>query len=122
MVFGADPTRRGVACRYCPEARPRPRPANETDACALKFMPKNPPPPEDTGPMGMQPLAHSPTAATQMLPTMPCAGKAEREMKGETRRSTAQKTPPTRAEAVRAARARITRRQSLRKQRDAQKS
>jgi len=71
MVFGADPTRRGVACRYCPEARPQPRPANETDACALKFMPKNPPPPEDTGPMGMQPLAHSPTAATQMQPLMP---------------------------------------------------
>jgi hypothetical protein len=57
-----------------------------------------------------------------MLPMMPCAGK---EKKGETlqpaRAAAAQKKPPTRAEAIRAARARITRRQSLRKQRDAQK-
>jgi len=86
-------------------------------------MPKKPPASDSAGPMGMQPPSHGPTAATQMLPTMPCAAKEEREMKGETRRSpAAQKTPPTRAEAVRAARARITRRQSLRKQRDAQKS
>ncbi len=121
MVFGADPTRRGVACRYCPEARPRPRPANETDACALRFMPKNPPPPDDTGPMGMQPPAHSPTAATQMLPLMPGIKGKEKDLKGETQQPPKQKEPPTRAEAVRAAWARITRRKSLRKQRDAQK-
>ena len=76
--------------------------------------------------MGMQPSSHGPTAATQMLPTMPRAGKEKKEMKGETqqpaRSPAAQNRPPTRAEAVRAARARITRRQSLRKQRDAQKS
>jgi len=76
--------------------------------------------------MGMQPQAHSPTAATQMLPTMPCAGEDNQEIRGKTaqpaRAPAANKKPPTRAEAVRAARARITRRKSLRKQRDAQKS
>ncbi len=72
--------------------------------------------------MRMQPLAHAPTAATQMLPLMP---GAKAEGKGKTRPPAGapaeQKKPPTRAEAVRAARARITRRKSLRKQRDAQK-
>ena len=87
-------------------------------------MPKKPPPPDSTGPMGMQPQAHRPTAATEMLPTMPRAGEDNQEIKGETqpaRASAANKKPPTRAEAVRAARARITRRKSLRTQRDAQK-
>ena len=73
----------------------------------------------------MQPVSHNPTAATQMLPTMPRAGEEKTEMKGETqqpaRSPTAKKKPPIRAEAVSAARARITRRKSLRKQRDAQK-
>jgi hypothetical protein len=76
--------------------------------------------------MGMQPQAHGPTAATQMLPTVPRAGAETMEMKGETpqlaRAPSAKEKPLTRAEAVRAARARITRRKSLRKQRDAQKS
>jgi hypothetical protein len=62
---------------------------------------------------------HGPTAATQMLPTMPCAGEDDQM---PARGPAANKEPPTRAEAVRAARARITRRKSLRKQRDAQKS
>jgi hypothetical protein len=82
-------------------------------------MPKKPPSPDSTGPMGMQPQAHSPTAATQMLPTMPRAGEDEQMPE---RGPAANKKPPTRAEAVRAARARITRRKSLKKQRDAQKS
>ena len=73
----------------------------------------------------MQPPAHRPTAATQMLPLMPGAKSEKKDMKGEARQQpkapAEQKKPPTRAEAVRAARARITRRQSLRKQRDAQK-
>lgn len=75
--------------------------------------------------MRMQPLAHAPTAATQMLPLMPGAKPEGKEVKGETRprpgAPAEQKKPPTRAEAIRAARARITRRKSLRKQRDAQK-
>ena len=74
----------------------------------------------------MQPQAHSPTAAREMLPTMPRAGEDNQEMKGETpqpaRAPAEKKKAPTRAEAVRAARARITRRKSLKKQRDAQKS
>jgi hypothetical protein len=61
-----------------------------------------------------------------MLPTMPRVWEETQEMKGETqqpaRTPAAQKKLPTRAEAVRAARARITRRRSLRKQREAQKS
>lgn len=80
-------------------------------------MPKKPPPLDSTGPMGMQPVARSPTADTQMLPMMPGANAEKKEMKDET-----QEPPPTRAEAVRAAQAEITRRNSLRKQRDAQKS
>ena len=75
--------------------------------------------------MRMQPLAHAPTAATQMLPLMPGSKPEGKEGKGKTRPPAGapaeQKKPPTRAEAVRAARARITRRKSLRKQRDAQK-
>jgi hypothetical protein len=72
----------------------------------------------------MQPQAHNPTAATEMLPTMPRAGDDNQEMYRETPppAPVEHKKPPTRAEAVRAARARITRRKSLRKQRDAQKS
>jgi hypothetical protein len=88
-------------------------------------MPKNPPPPDCTGPMGMQPLARSPTAATQMLPLMPGAKAEKKDVKDETRQQRGapaeEKKPPTRADAVRAARARITRRKSLKKQRDAQR-
>lgn len=84
-------------------------------------MPKKPPPPDDTGPMGMQPLAHGPTAATQMLPLMPGIKGQEKALNDETQQQPKQKEPPTRTEAVRAAWARITRRKSLRKQRDAQK-
>ena len=126
MVFGANPTRGGMACRYCPPGPKKRRPANEIHARALMGMPNTPPPPDSTGPMGMQPQAHSPTAATEMLPTMPRAGEESQEMNGNTppptRAPAEKKKPPTRAEAVRAARARITRRKSLKKQRDAQKS
>ncbi len=88
-------------------------------------MPKKPPLLDRIGPMGMQPSAPGPTAATQMLPLMPCAEAEKKDTKGKTRQqpepAAEQKKPPTRAEAVRAAWARITRRKSLRKQRDAQK-
>jgi len=69
----------------------------------------------------MQPLAHGPTAATQMLPLMPGIKAKKKDLKGETLQQPKQKEPPTRAEAVRSAWARITRRKSLKKQRDAQK-
>jgi hypothetical protein len=74
-------------------------------------MPKSKPPP--TGPMSMQPLDRGSVMPTQGLPMMPSAGKAAKPPQP--------KQQPTRAEAVRAAKARITRRNSLRKQRDAQK-
>jgi hypothetical protein len=55
-----------------------------------------------------------------MLPIMPSAGaKAERQ--GKPNGPAPAKKPRTRTEAVRAAMARITRRKSLQKQRDAQK-
>jgi hypothetical protein len=56
-----------------------------------------------------------------MLPMMPFAkGEAEAQQ-ASAKTPVAEKKPPTRTEAVRAALARITRRKSLRKQRDAQK-
>jgi hypothetical protein len=62
----------------------------------------------------MQPVAHDRSEPTQMLPLMPAT---------ESRSKTAApaKKPKTRNEAMRAALARKTRRNSLRKQRDAQK-
>jgi hypothetical protein len=75
---------------------------------------------DSTGPMGMQP-ERGRMAPTQMQPMMPATrGKRAGEIKGETT-SAPEKKQRTRTEAVRAALARITRRNSLRKQRDAQK-
>jgi hypothetical protein len=61
----------------------------------------------------MQPLDRGSTKPTQGLPMMPTVGKPAETPKA--------KLQPTRAETVRAADARITLRNSLRKQRDAQK-
>jgi hypothetical protein len=91
--------------------------SNKNGVYALTAMPKKSLPSDKIGPMGMQPVEHSPLP-TLMLPLMPAA-------KGGTKQ--AAKRPPaaqkqqTRKEAVRAVLARITRRNSLRKQRDAQK-
>jgi hypothetical protein len=63
--------------------------------------------------MKMQPFERGSTMPTQGLPMMPTAGKAAQTPQP--------KLQPTRAEAVRAAKARITRRTSLQKQRHAQK-
>lgn len=65
--------------------------------------------------MVMQPVAHDQTAPTPMLPVMPAVGT-------EANVTAAKKKHLTRNEAVRAAKARITRRKSLRKQREAQKT
>jgi hypothetical protein len=89
--------------------------SNENDSGALTVMPKKRSPSDSTGPMGMQPIEHGPTTPTLTLPMMPGS-------KGEAKTPAPQKKQRTRAEAVRAALARITRRNSLRKQRDAQKS
>jgi hypothetical protein len=66
-------------------------------------------------PMVMQPAVHNLTVPTQMLPNMPTVAQ-------EIHVSTANKKHPTRTEAVQAAKAKITRRNSLRKQRSAQKT
>ena len=67
-----------------------------------------------TGPMKVQPVEHGSIAPTPLQPAMPTM---------DARPKTAlPKKRSTRNEAVRAAKARITRRNSLRKQRQAQKS
>jgi hypothetical protein len=73
------------------------------------IMPNSKPTP--TGPMSTQPVGRGAIMPTQALPMMPTAGKAMKAPEP--------KKQPTRTEAVRAAKAKITRRESLRKQRDA---
>jgi hypothetical protein len=86
-------------------------------------MPNKRLPSDKTGPMGMQPADRGPTAPTQMLPIMPgTTGGMERELKAETKTAAAEKKQRTRTDAMSAALAKITRRNSLRKQRAAQKS
>jgi len=63
--------------------------------------------------MKTQPTERGSIMPTQVLPMMPTVG--------EQRKTSQSKQKPTRTEAVRAAKARMTRRNSLRKQRDAQK-
>jgi hypothetical protein len=69
--------------------------------------------PKSTGPMTMQPRERGAIMPTQGLPMMPSVGKPLTAPQP--------KQQPTRTEAVRAAKARTMRRNSLRKQRDAQK-
>jgi hypothetical protein len=66
-------------------------------------------------PMVMQPVAHDLTMPTQMLPRMPAAG-------AEATTPVAKNDQSARTEAVQTAKARITRRNSLKKQRAAQKA
>jgi hypothetical protein len=82
-----------------------------TDPLAVFRMPKSKP--KSTGPMTMQPRERGSIMPTQGLPMMPTVGKAAKAPQP--------KQQPTRTEAVRAAKARIMRGNSLRKQRDAQK-
>ena len=81
---------------------------NELGSNELSTMPKSKQP---TGPMRTQPVERASVMPTQVLPMMPAAGKATNPSQPKQR--------PTRTEAVRAAKARITRRNSLRKQREA---
>jgi len=67
--------------------------------------------------MRMQPVEREPTTPTQMLPIMPGNEGAR-----ETKTPAPEKKLRTTTDAVQAAMARIMRRNSLRKQRDAQKS
>jgi hypothetical protein len=64
--------------------------------------------------MRMQPIERGSIMPTQVLPLMPAVG--------EQRKAPQPKEPPSRAEAIRAAKARITRRSSLQKQREALKA
>jgi hypothetical protein len=84
------------------------KPSNEPERSALSVMPGNKP--RSAGPMSVQPVRHGSIAPTQ-LRMEPTAGT-------ETQRPKRQ-SPAT--EAVRIAKARIMRRNSLRKQRQAQK-
>jgi hypothetical protein len=84
---------------------------NELCIWELSKMPKRKP--TSAGPMNMQPVAHNSIAPTQVLPMMPTVG-------GDTKTPLPKKRP-TRADAVQIAKARIMRRNSLRKQRQAQK-
>jgi hypothetical protein len=61
----------------------------------------------------MQPIERGAILPTQVLPLMPAVG--------EQRKTPQPKKPPTRTEAILAAKARITRRSSLQKQREALK-
>jgi hypothetical protein len=73
-------------------------------------MPKNKP---ATGPMITQPIGRPSILFTQVRPTLPTVG---------VNKTLLPKQKPTMAEALRAAKAEITRRESLRKQRQALKA
>lgn len=83
-------------------------PLNKSGWSQLSTMPKNDP---TAGPMKTQPIERASIIPTPVLPLMPTAGKAKR--------SPQPKQKPTRADGVRVAKAKIIRRNSLRKQRDA---
>ena len=83
---------------------------NEVARKALFRMPKSKP---TIGPMRTQPGERTSIMPTQVLPAMPAAGRKAVAAQP--------KQEPTRGEAVRVAKARITRRNSLRKQREALK-
>jgi hypothetical protein len=114
------PENSGVAGQYCSSVKmantERPQsggswicPLNELGRSELCTMPKSKP---ATGPMRTQPIERASIMPTQVLPMMPTTGK-----KMKTGSQPNQKL--TRAEAVRVAKAKITRRNSLRKQREA---
>ena len=81
---------------------------NELGRSELFGMSKNMP---TTGPMRTQPIERTSIIATPVLPMMPTAGKVKKAPKP--------KQKPARIDGVRVAKAKITRRNSLRKQRDA---
>jgi hypothetical protein len=88
--------------------------ANKTGNNALSLMAK--PKLQSAGPMRIQPSCHGSTMPFPLQPAMPAPIAADNSV-----------TPPsksklTRTEAVRIAKARIMRRNSLRKQRQAQKA
>ena len=87
--------------------------ANKTTNNALSVMAKQRL--QSTGPMGMQPGYHGSTMPAHLQPAMPAPIDTDALI------TPPPKTKLTRTEAVRIAKARIMRRNSLRKQRQAQK-
>ena len=88
--------------------------ANKTANNALSVMAKQRL--KSTGPMGIQPSCHGSTMPFPLQPVMPTLVGADAPV------TLPPKAKLTRAEAVRIAKARIMRRNSLRKQRQAQKA
>jgi hypothetical protein len=105
--------RTSVSKRHRKNATRKGRPSTTivTDLLVVLRMPQSKPAP--TGPMRTQPTERGSTMPTQVQPMMPSMGKAAKTPQP--------KQQPTRTEAVRAAKARLMRLNSLRKQRDAQK-
>jgi hypothetical protein len=91
-------------------ARAQSAPLNQFDQYELSMMPKSKPP---VGPMRTQNPERGSTLATPVLPLMPAAGNVKKTVQP--------KQTATRADGVLVAKAKITRRNSLRKQRDALK-
>ena len=106
MPSGRDP----VGLRFAP-ARRLQKPSNELGSNELSLMAKSKSP--SIGPMSVQPVEHSSTAPNQ-LPAMASTI-------GEEKKTPLPKNQQARMDAVRVAKARIMRRNSLRKQRQAQK-
>jgi hypothetical protein len=104
------PGSRATEHRYREVAGSASHSLNKLGRSELFTMPKIKP---TAGPMRTQPVERVSTMPTPVLPMMPTVGKV-----GKTPQP--KRTPP-RIEAVRAAEAKITRRNSLRKQRDALK-
>jgi hypothetical protein len=104
------PGSRATEHRYREAAGSASHPLNKLGRSELFIMPKIKP---TAGPMRTQPIERASTIPTPVLPMMPTAGKADKTAQPMRR--------PTRADGVRVAKAKITRRNSLRKQRDALK-
>ncbi len=86
--------------------------SNEPGFTALSRMSKRKP--TSPGPMSVQPVEHGSIVPTQLLPAMPTAEKKAK--------APLPKKRPTREDAIQAAKARLMRRNSLQKQRRAQRT
>jgi hypothetical protein len=106
VVLG--PRTRGEGLRLAAAGPDR---TNKADRGALSVMPRHKSP--LTGPMSMQPAEHRSARPTPLQPMMPTTGNRPKKASAKKR--------SMRMEAVRAAKARMMRRDSLRKQRRAQR-
>jgi hypothetical protein len=97
----------GAALRKCELIHNQPV-LNELEQSELSTMPKGK---STAGPMRTQPIGRAAIIATPVQPKMPTVGKVKKAPQP--------KQKPTRTDDVRAAKAKITRRNSLRKQREA---